>query len=320
MKHSLIVVLPELTEVHIASIRSAAERHDFECRFFDEASQSLAFLDDAEVILGWDPFLSRNAPNLCWICSSSAGINQFVSGEDFANPSALLTNSSGAYGVTIAEHVIMLLLELLRRQPEYQAHVSRRDWFRRLPVRSVYGSRITFLGTGDIGQETVRRLRSFSPEQITGINRSGSNPGCLFDRIITSRDLNQALPGTDILIISLPGTPETYHMISAEQLALLPDHAVIINVGRGSVIDEKALERELRNGRLQAGLDVFETEPLPPDSTLWDCPRLIITPHVAGDTTLPHTLDRIVELFLEDFENYCAGRPLIRLADRNKGY
>ena len=320
MSRSLIVVLPDLTEDHAARIRKAAEQLGFECRFCDESSQSLPYLMNAEVILGGDPFLSRHAPKLRWICSPSAGINQFVSDKAFANPSAMLTNSSGAYGVTIAEHIIMLLLEILRRQQEYQAHVAGHEWFRRLPVRSIYGSKITILGTGDIGQETVRRLSGFAPKQITGINRSGRNPGAAFDRIMRNTELDQVLPETDILIISLPGTPDTLHMVGRKQLALLPDHAVIINVGRGTVIDQEALEQELRSGRLYAGLDVFETEPVPADSSLWDCPRLIITPHVAGDTTLPHTLDRIVDLFLEDFDNYCAGRPLIRTADRGKGY
>lgn len=320
MSRSLIVVFPDLTDTHIFRIRTAAEKHGFLCRFFRESVQSLPFLADAEVILGSDPFLSRHAPNLRWICSTSAGINQFIPEDTFASPSALLTNSSGAYGVTIAEHVIMLLLELLRRQNEYQPHIARQEWVRRLPVRSIFGSRITLLGTGDIGQETARRLKSFAPEQLTGINRSGRNPDSLFDRIIPGRDLNQVLPETDILIISLPGTTDTDHMLSAKQLSLLPDHASIVNVGRGSVIDQEALEKELRKGRLYAGLDVFETEPIPPDSSLWNCPRLIITPHVAGDTTLPHTVDRIAELFLDDFENYCSGRPLIRLADRSKGY
>lgn len=320
MSRSLVVVLPDLTEEHISRIQHAAAQHGFDYRFFSRPAESLPFLAEAEVILGGSPLLSRNAPNLRWICSPSAGINQFMPEDAFANESAVLTNSSGAYGVTIAEHIIMLLLELLRRQEEYQPHISRREWFRRLPVRSIYGSRVTLLGTGDIGQETLRRLRGFAPKQVTGVNRSGRNPDNLFDSVLRSANLDRMLPETDILIISVPGTPDTFHMIGREQLALLPDHAVIVNVGRGSVIDQEALEQELRNGRLYAGLDVFETEPIPADSSIWDCPRLVITPHVAGDTTLPHTLDRIVELFLEDFENYCAGRPLLRAVDRGKGY
>ena len=320
MSRSLVVVLPEMTEEQVSRVRNAAGRHGFEFRFFDDASQSLPFLGDAEVILGGEPLLSRNAPNLRWICSPSAGINQFASDDAFASPSALLTNSSGAYGVTISEHIVMLILELLRRQPEYQAYVAGRKWVRRLPMRSIYGSRIALLGTGDIGRTAVHRLRGFLPKEMTGINRSGSNPGALFDRVFRAADLDTVLPETDILIISLPGTADTYHMISGKQLSLLPDHAAVINVGRGSVIDQAALEKELRKGRLCAGLDVFENEPIPPESSLWDCPRLIITPHVAGDTALPYTLDRIVDLFLEDFDHYCTGRPLARIADLGKGY
>ena len=109
-------------------------------------------------------------------------------------------------------------------------------------------------------------------------------------------------------------------MISTPQLRLLPGHAVIINVGRGTVVDQAALEEELQNGRLYAGLDVFENEPLSAESVLWDSPRAVITPHVAGDTSLPHTVDRIVNLFLEDFENYCTGKSLLRQIDRSIGY
>jgi phosphoglycerate dehydrogenase-like enzyme len=320
MKKHLVIILPDLTENHRASICAAAGRQGFDCRFFDEPSQSLPFLQDAEIIVGTDPFLSRNAPNLRWLCSPFAGVDPFLADDAFAAPSALLTCSSGAYGVTISEHVIMLLLEILRRRPEYRAHTDRREWVRRLPVRAIFDSRITLLGTGDIGQETLRRLRAFAPKQILGINRRGLNPGGLFDRIVQRDHLDEILPETDILIISLPGTRDTFRIISEKQLKLLPDDAVIINVGRGSVIDQQALEAELRSGRLYAGLDVFEAEPVPPDASIWTCPRLIMTSHVAGDTTLPHTVDRIVELFLGDFENYCAGRPLTQLVDRQIGY
>ena len=114
----------------------------------------------------------------------------------------------------------------------------------------------------------------------------------MFDWVLTSSSLDGIPPQTDILIISLTGTKDTFHMIAERQLKLLPDDAVVINVGRGSVMDQAALEKELKNGRLCAGLDVFEEEPVPPDSTFWDCPRLIITPHVSGDLTLPYTVKK----------------------------
>ncbi len=320
MNRSLIVVIPGLPERHMTRIRNAAEKYGFVCRFFQNPEESLPDLENAEIIVGSNPILARHAPNLSWFCSYFAGVDPFMAHDAFANPSALLTNSSGAYGVTIAEHVLMVLLEILRRQPEYRTHIEKREWVRGLPVRAIFGSRITLLGTGDIGQETLRRLRGFAPKEIIGVNRSGKNPNDLFDRIFPRERLDDILPETDILIISLPGTPNTFHMIAERQLKLLPDEAILINVGRGAVIDQTALEAELRGGRLYAGLDVFEAEPIPQQSTLWSAPRLIITPHVAGETTLPHTMERIIDLFLEDLDNYCSGRPLARLVDRTNGY
>ena len=320
MERSLIVVFPGLPDRFAARIRETAESRSFTCRFFEHTSESFPFLENAEVILSNDPTLSRSAPNLRWICSTFAGADAFMAPDAFANPAALLSNSSGAYGLTISEHVIMVLLEILRRQPEYQAHVRNREWVRRLPVRSIHGSRVTLLGTGNIGQETLRKLEGFGPAEVVGVNRNGRNPGGLFSRVLKSTELDRILPETDILVISLPGTRETRHLLSAPLLKLLPDDAVIVNVGRGSVVDQEALEKELRGGRLFAALDVFEQEPVPPDSTLWTCPRLVLTPHVSGDLSLPYTVEKVVSLFLEDFENYCVGRPLLRLVDREAGY
>ncbi len=320
MNRNLIVVFPRLPEKHAATLREAAAKHGFTCRIFQTAQESLPYLNDAEVILGISTVLSQNAPNLKWICTPFAGVDPFMEPGAFANPDALLTNSSGAYGVTISEHVIMVILEILRRQREYQSHTDKKEWVRQLPIRSIHGSRITLLGTGNIGQETARRLRGFGPRRIIGVNRAGRNPDGLFDDVLKSDALDRILPETDILIISLPGTKETRRIVAGQQLGLMPDNALVINVGRGSVVDQSALEKELREGRLYAALDVFEREPIPPEDPIWNCPRLIITPHVSGDLTLPYTVDRIIEMFAEDFDNYCCGRPLRRLVDRGAGY
>ncbi|MBR3108933.1 MAG: D-2-hydroxyacid dehydrogenase [Clostridia bacterium] len=320
MSRKLVAVNPALDECHWKQIRAAAEKHGFEVLCFEKTAQAIPHLHDAEIVFGQSAALAKNSPALRWLCTPSAGVNQFSAPDAFASPDAVLTNSSGAYGVTISEHIVMLALEVLRRQMDYSDIVRRREWRRDLPVRSIKGSRITLLGTGDIGQETAVRLRAFGPASLLGVNRSGNNPRGLFDRVIQQSRLDEALPETDILVISLPGTTETYHMLDSRRLSLLPDRALVINVGRGTVIDQKALEKELRGNRLFAALDVFEQEPLPSDDSLWDCPNLLMAPHVAGNMTLPYTKDRIVALFLEDFENYCAGRPLLRQVDLRKGY
>ncbi len=320
MKRTLLVTLSVLTDRHREMIRSAAERQGFEALFYTAEKDARTAAAQAEVMLTDSAPLAENAPALRWLCTPSAGVNQFMESAVFLSGRAALTNSSGAYGVTIAEHIIMVSLEMLRRQPDYREIVRNRAWRRNLPIRSLLGSRVSLLGTGDIGSEAARRLRAFSPACITGISRSGTDRKKLFDRTLPADQMNTVLPETDLLILSLPGTPETRHMLSAERLSLLPDGALVVNVGRGAVIDQAALEAELRAGRLMAALDVFEQEPLPQDDPLWTCPNLLITPHCSGNMTLPYTVERIVCLFLEDFENYCRGRPLLRSVDMAKGY
>jgi len=320
MDRKITVIVPNLAESHRGAIRDAAARNGCEVRFMANEDEDKAYVYASEIVFGHQPQIAKSSQCLRWLCTPFAGVDQLTKEDSFANRDAILTNSAGAYGVTISEHILMVLLALLRRDPEYRNIVRNKDWKRDLAIRSVYGSRITLLGTGDIGRKTAARLRAFRPKRITGINRSGGNPDNLFDAILTRDRLDEALPGTDILVISLPGTRETYHMLDREKLAWLPDGAVIINVGRGSVIDQEALKAELEAGRLYAGLDVFETEPLPREDPLWDNPNVLITPHTAGNMTLPHTIDRIVEMFIEDLDSYCAGKPLQHTVIRERGY
>ncbi len=318
MSRKLVVGVPDLTEGDKKQIIEAADRNGFEVEFCTMQEEALPA--DGEIVFSGSPAFAKNAEKLRWQCSVSAGVNQFKGLPVFENGTALLSNSSGAYGVTIAEHLVMMTLEMLRRQVEFAAAAARKEWHKPLPVKSVYGSRVTFAGTGDIGFETAKRIRAFEPAALYGVNRKGRNPENLFDRIYTQEQIEEVLPQTDILIISMPGTEETFHMLDEKRLALLPDGALIVNVGRGFIIDEAALLPELTAGRLAAALDVFETEPLPADNPLWDCPNLLILPHVAGNMTLPHTREKIVAQFLEDFDNYCAGRPLLRQVDLKAGY
>ena len=321
MQRKIVAALAALTDAHQKKIREAAEAHGFVLEVYPCAQAAVPYVADAEIILSNLPEPARHAPLLRWFCASNAGVEPFLKPGVFASRDAVLSNSSGAYGVTIAEHIIMVTLEMMRRQAEYNKIVADRAWKRDLPIRSIKNSRVTLVGTGDIGSEAVKRLRAFGPAGVTGVNRRGANPGNLYDRIVTIDAIDTVLPETDLLIISLPGTPETAGLISAERIALLPRDAFLVNVGRGSVLDQEALVKALREGRLAgAALDVFTQEPPAADDPVWDCPGLLFTPHIAGNTTLPYTLDRIVDLFLEDFENYCSGRPLKRMIDRSRGY
>ncbi len=320
MERKLIVTVDVFSSEQKKRIREAAALHGLDALFFQDSEQAREAAGEGEILFGSSPELIRKMPGLKWICAPSAGLNQYLEPEDLLPEGVILSNSSGAYGVTIAEHIIMVALEILRRQEEYREIIRRKSWQRDLAIRSLRDSRITLMGTGDIGREAARRLRAFVPARLTGVNRSGKNPDSLFDRCIRTEEMDSVLPDTDILIISLPATAETFRLIHAGRLALLPDGALVINVGRGSVVEQAALEKELRAGRLYAALDVMEKEPIPPEDSLWDCPNLLLTPHSAGNMTLPWTVERIVSLFLEDLENYAAGRPVLRQVTREKGY
>ena len=134
-------------------------------------------------------------------------------------------------------------------------------------------------------------------------------------------ELDSLLPDTDLLVMSLPDTPETRDILNRDRIALLPEGAYVVNVGRGSAVDEDALCESLNSGKLGgAALDVFRTEPLPSDSPIWNTKNLLITPHVAGNLTLDHTLNVNVDMFCENLVRFGKGLPLNNLIDRNKGY
>ncbi len=312
-----------LTEAHKTQIREAAEPLGFAPRFFtlDRFEEAKACLQDSEILYAHSVDLLREAPaSLKWYCCSYAGVDPYCKDPSlFANPDCLLTNSS-CYGVTIAEHVVMVLLMLLRRMPEYEEVVRNRGWSNQLPIRSIRDNDFTILGTGDIGVNVAGRLRGMGAARITGLSRSGrAQEG--FDRVLPISQLDEVLPQTKNLIMALPGTAETVHILNRARIALLPREACVVNVGRGTAVEQEALAEALNAGALGgAALDVMDPEPLPPDHPLWTARNIILTPHVSGNMTLGYTCDRNVEMFCADLKNYAAGQPLNGLIDRSKGY
>ena len=320
-ERTIVVWIPGIPEAQLKKIKAAAARLGFRAVFPEDRKGAGFAAADAEVLFTQSNRLCGEAPKVKWNYTPSAGVDHLLKNGIPEHPDTALTNSSGAYGVTIAEHVVMVTLEMMRRKAEYNEIVRKRKWTRDLHIDAICGSRVTLLGTGDIGRECARRLRGFRPACLTGINRRGQDPEGLFDRIVTVDRLEEILPETDLLVCSLPATAETEGLLTAERLAMLPETARIVNVGRGSVLDQKALEKMLREDRLAgAALDVFTEEPIPPEDSLWDCPGLLITPHIAGNMTLDYTVERIVDQFLEDLENYTAGRELRYRVDRKQAY
>ena len=320
MARKLVAAIKNMTESQKEAVREAAERFGWTAEIYEDNEEAIEAAKDAEVVFGDRPRFVYDAPGVKWICIPSAGINHFTGSERFMKSGVMLSNSSGAYGTAISEHVVMMVLDMLRRMPEYQKKVAAKEWYRGYYLKSIRESRITIMGIGDIGKSVAVRMRSFVPDSITGMNTSGKDDSGLFDKVISPLELDEVLPETDILVMALPLTGATEGIMSKERIALLPEGALVVNVGRGRCIDQDALLEELKAGRLRAALDVFEKEPIPEDSELWNCPNLLITPHVSGDMMLPYTVQKIVDMFLEDFERYNAGEKPLRLVDLSKGY
>ncbi len=319
----ICICLEFLTDAHRAQIEKTAAETGFVPHFFtpDQFEEARACLQDCEILYAHSPELLQSAPAaLKWYCCSYAGADPYCQNPAlFANPECLLTNSNG-YGVTISEHVVMVLLMLFRRMPEYEEIVRARRWDNQLSIRSIRDSDFTILGTGNIGVNVAERLRGMGASRITGLSRSGrAREG--FDQVLPISQLDEVLPRSRNLIMALPGTAESRHILNRERIALLPQEAFVVNVGRGSAIDQEALVEALNSGRLGgAALDVMEPEPLPPDHTLWTAKNLILTPHISGNMTLGYTCDVNVDMFCTDLRNYAAGRPLAQLVDRRRGY
>lgn len=321
MSRIICVVNEFITDAHRRQIDAAAEKHGFSVRYYQTKADASGHLADCEVLFGHWRSLLKEAPMLKWYCCSYAGVDPYQPPFRFPE-GVLLTNSSGAYGVTISEHMVMVTLMLLRQMPTVQEWMHRHDWSdEKPPMRSVCGSRITVLGTGDIGTSFARRVKAMGAKSVAGVSRSGRHVDDAYDAMYTTAQLDQVLPETEILAMALPGTAETEGILSRSRIALLPKEAVVVNVGRGTAIDQDALMEALNAGRLAgAALDVVRPEPLPPEHPLWNTKNLLLTPHLSGFMSLGITRDTAVALFCEDFENYIAGRPLKRLVDRRKGY
>lgn len=308
-------------ESHRSRINDTAAELGFTVDYFDTPEAMLPTIEDYEVIYGHPaPEIVRKAKNLKWMCSDFAGIEKYLPAEVWPNENCILSNSSGAYGPTISEHIIMVLLMLLRRMPEYQADLHDRKWSFYAPIRSITGSHFVLLGTGDIGSNTARRLKALGAT-VTGVCRSGKSSESAFDAVLPLSELDRVLPTADALVMSLPATKETIGILTRERIAMLPKHAYLVNVGRGSAVDQDALVDALRSRSIAgAALDVMVPEPLPTDHPLWDCPNTIITPHVSGNLSLGLTCDLDIAMFLADLRRYSEGQPLKNFVDRTVGY
>ncbi len=279
-------------------------------------------LSRAEVMFEFDwerpQDLIRRAPRLRWVQSTSSGIGPLVQRLGLAGSSLMITNAAGIHAQPLAEFVLFAALYFAKDMPRMSAWKSERHW-ERFCGQEVAGSRMTLLGLGRVGSRIAELSSAFGIE-VTGYRRSvGGEAPAHVARLVDAAGLDAALPVTDLLVIAVPDTAETRNLIDRRRLELLPASAVVVNVGRGAVLDQEALIELLRSGRLRgAALDVFAKEPLCPTSPLWTMPNVIISPHSAS--TVVQENDRLVDLFIENLHSYLDGRPLTNVFDQRRRY
>lgn len=278
-------------------------------------------LKEASIILGM-PTVDQlqKAENLEWVQISSAGNEKYINGFP---KGVILTNLSGAFGRSMSEFALMMTLNLYKMLHLYRDNQSNAYWHDEGRQLSPRKKNVLLLGAGNIASETAELFKAFECN-ITAIRRASDiKAEYPFDRFEALASLDEELKKADIVICALPETKETKKLLNKERLSLLKSDSVLINLGRGSLIDTDALVEILNENRiLGAALDVTEPEPLPEEHPLWKCKNAIITPHITGGSLghLDETERRLFEICSENLQRYSEGRPLLNRVDFSSGY
>ncbi len=246
---------------------------------------------------------------LKWVQSAAAGFDNPVFGQIVQKGAKLSTSHGQALGM--AEYVLWGVIDHFQHGPERRKAQAEKAW-RRVAFREILDSQWLIIGFGAIGQAVAQRAKGFGAK-VTGVRRNQA-PHELADVIAPMSAIPDLLPQADVVVLCTPLTADTRHLVDAGFLAAMKPASVIVNVGRGGLVDEPALLSALDAGKPEhALLDVFETEPLPEDSPFWSHPRVTLTPHASGITS--GQWSRNETLFLENLKRYLTGQPVLNEAD-----
>ncbi len=314
---NILVQLP-LTEEQKEQLHTVAPNASF--HYVKPKEVTEADVAETEIVIGnVSPQLLTKAPKLKWVQLNSAGVEGYTP-ENL--PGVQITCATGAYGLALSEHMLGMLLTLMKKLDRYRLAQENRVWQGLGTVRAVRGSTALVVGCGDAGGSFARLLDAMGAE-VAGIRRHGGQPCPHYLRggLYTQDKLDELLPEMDIVACALPGTPDTYHLFNQDRFNRMKQNAYFLNMGRGSSVDHLALTEALNNGKLAgAALDVTEPEPLPADHPLWQAKNVFITPHISGKYNLPETLDFITEIAAKNLHRYIAGEPLQNQVDFSLGY
>ena len=302
-----LCVTSPVKEHHKAWLEFAAGEHTV---LYDKEQLALA-----DIIIGdVGPTRLAGAKQLQWYHLVWAGTDRFS--RDNFPAGVRFTKGSGAYGVMIAEHMMACMLSMVRQLPHYAENQKRRLWDQRWTEGTLEGKTVLILGAGDIGTELARRLMGFDCT-ILGVRRTGADSP-YFDEVHTMDKLDGLLSRADVVACALPGTAATRGLLNKDRLLSMKPTALLLNCGRGSLIVTRDLEDVLAAGHLGGvALDVTDPEPLPESSPLWNCDRVILTPHISGASFghVAETEDKIYRLAAENLRRYLNGEDLLNEVD-----
>ncbi len=315
--HNILVSMPLKPEHREQFIKALPDAQVRFARWQELADEELAGFDAAVGKPAAD--LLPKLKGLKLLQLSSSGVDpEYLKLRELL-PEAVLCSSSGAFGQAISEHMLGMLLMLLKRLHEYRDDQMTAEWIDRGDVRSPRRMTVLIIGAGSIGTDFARLVKLMGARTV-GVRRTRGEADPVYDEMHTFDELDRLLPGADVTALSLPETPQTVGLMDARRFGLLKTGSYLLNVGRGSVLDQDALLSALREGRLAgAGIDVTVPEPLPKDHPLWGEKNLIITPHISGFFHLRHTHDSIVDIACHNLAAWPEG-PFISRLDFESGY
>lgn len=277
-------------------------------------------LQSAEILMNYgDKTQIAPAKNVKYIHTMSAGIDGYIDEIDRCHGSSLpVSNGAGVYSDAVGEHVIALLMAVLHGIVPATLNMQKKVWQSIPMLGNVNEKTVAVLGTGDIGNNAGRIVKAMGA-RVMGYKLNPCAPFDPYEQIFTGDNgLDELLPKCDIVLVCLPGSPYTKDMLDARRIGLMKEGAVIINIGRGSIINTPALMDALKSGHIAAaGLDVTDPEPLPEDHPLWDCPNVLITPHISGPGA---SKQKHAQWFESNLRAYLDGKPLPGAVDRGMKY
>lgn len=310
-----------LVESHLEAIRRAAPgaeivviRNEEQWR---ERSKEIA--SRVNVVFGRRPAAwFHEMPNLRWTQQSGAGADWLSGSPEIVESDLIHTNSSGIQAIPIAEHVMAFMLVLSRGMQHHIRSQLKRTWNRTGKAVELEEATMGLIGVGRIGSKTAEKAKGMNM-RVLGLRRHPERTLPYVDRMYGPEGLMELLRQSDWVVLAAALTSETREMIGEEELKAMKKSAFIINIARGSLIQEKALIKALREGWIAgAGLDVFEQEPLGTDSPLWEMDNVVITPHYSHAS--PRKLERQMAIFTENLRRFQNGQPMINLVDKKLGY